>query len=77
MTTMAMSNQMVRGRSHSLEELVDRVMDALLGQTYESAASVARSVHDARRMRRAGDLDGALAVLGGVGAKRAIEDESG
>ena len=27
---------------------------------------MARSVHDARRLRQTGDLDGALAVLGGV-----------
>ena len=28
--------------------------------------SVARSVHEARRMRQAGDIEGALAVFGGV-----------
>ncbi len=28
--------------------------------------SVARSVHEARRMRQAGDIDGALAVLAGM-----------
>ena len=28
--------------------------------------SLARSVHDARRLRQAGDLDGALALLAGV-----------
>ncbi len=30
--------------------------------------SVARSVHEARRLRQAGDIDGALAVLAGVDA---------
>ena len=55
----------------SLEELVDRVIAALFGEQPETATptatqSVARSVHDARRLRQAGDLDGALAVLGGV-----------
>ena len=33
--------------------------------------SVARSVHEARRMRQAGDLDGALAVFAGVDTARA------
>ena len=55
----------------SLEELVDRVIAALFGEQPETATptateSVARSVHDARRLRQVGDVDGALAVLGGV-----------
>ena len=76
MTTMTMTNQMATAPGRSLEELVDRVMDALLGQNSEPAPSVARSVHDARRMRRAGDIDGALAVLGGVDTGRATEKEA-
>ncbi len=76
MTTMAMRNQTMTTRRQSLEELVDRVMDALLGQHSEPAQGVARSVHDARRMRRAGDLDGALAVFGGVDTGRATEKEA-
>ena len=67
MTTIAMTQQTEAGRS--LEELVDRVMDAVLGQTCREPQSVARSVHDARRLRRAGDVDGALAVLGAVDTK--------
>lgn len=66
MTTMAMDG-IGMGRRPSLEELVDRVIDALLGE--ESAAvprSVARVVHDARRMRQSGDLVGALAVFDGL-----------
>ena len=66
MTTMAMDG-IGTGRRRSLEELVDLVMDALLG--VESAArprSVARVVHDARRMRQSGDLCGALAVFEGL-----------
>ena len=66
MTTMTMTNQATVGNRRGLEELVDRVMDALLGQTSRETQSVARSVHDARRLRRSGDPDGALAVLGGV-----------
>ena len=70
----------------SLEELVDRVVDALffgkretgperrMGRTLREdpaqsvqegrmVQSLARAVHEARRLRQAGDLDGALAVL--------------
>ena len=61
----------------SLEELVDRLMAALFRVEPETAApetttqqSVARSVHEARRLRQAGDIEGALAVLAGMdGAK--------
>ena len=55
---------------HSLEELVDRVINALFGvqqeEAQEPAPTVAKSVHEARRLRRAGDLDGALTVMSGV-----------
>lgn len=50
----------------SLEELVDRLMDALTFKEETPQAegpSVARSIHEARRLRQAGDVDGALAVL--------------
>ena len=75
MTTMTMTNQAMVGNRRSLEELVDRVMDALLGQTCREAQSVARSVHDARRLRRSGDTGGALAVLGGVDIRGATDGE--
>ena len=57
----------------SLEELVDRLMAALFRALPEAAMqtetpSVARSVHEARRLRQAGNLDGALAVFAGVDA---------
>ena len=65
----------------SLEELVDRIFEALFRP--EPAATetpppegVARSVHEARRLRQAGDLDGALAVLAGVDPKRVTEREA-
>ena len=35
-------------------------------ETAAPAQSVAQSVHEARRLRQAGDLDGALAVFAGV-----------
>ena len=76
MTTMTMTNQAAVGSRHSLEELVNRVMDALLGQTCREAQSVARSVHDARRLRRSGDPEGALGVLGGVDVRSATEGEA-
>ena len=60
----------------SLEELVDRLMAALFSEQPETAPateplSVAKSVHEARRLRRAGDVDGALAVLAGMDATKA------
>ena len=50
----------------TLEALVDRVFEALLRATPETAPGIARGVHDARRLRQAGDLDGSLALLAGV-----------
>ncbi len=64
----------------SLEELVDRLMAALFraepetapqAETPSMARSVARSVHEARRLRQAGNLDGALAVFAGADTARA------
>ena len=60
----------------SLEELVDRLMAALFKAQPETAPatetpSVAKSVHEARRLKQAGDVDGALAVLAGVDTTKA------
>ena len=60
----------------SLEELVDRVMAALFSEQPETAPqtetlSVAKSVHEARRLRQAEDVEGALAVLAGVDTTKA------
>ena len=60
----------------SLEELVDRIFEALLGAAPETEPSVARSVHEARRLRQLGDLDGALALLAGVDLRQASEREA-
>lgn len=76
MTTMVVTNQTMAAPGRSLEELVDRVMDAVLGQTCREIQSVARSVHDARRLRRSGDTGGALAVLGSVDVRIATEGEA-
>ena len=55
----------------SLEELVDRLMDALFAANSEKAEpSATRSIHEARRLRQAGGLDGALDVLAGMDVTR-------
>ena len=55
------------GHRPTLEALVDRLIDSIFGGAPEAPEqSLARSVHDARRLRQAGDLDGALALLAGV-----------
>ena len=62
----------------SLEELVDRVFEAMgfkdVAETAE--ASVTRSIHEARRLRQAGDVDTALAVLGSVDVAKATPREA-
>ena len=74
MTTMAMN-------THTLEELVDRLLAALLGDGTEPDAdstptpSLSRSVHGARRLRQSGDLDGALAMLGDVDTAGAADSQ--
>ena len=58
----------------SLEELVDRLIEAMFRVEPETAApaqSVAQSVHEARRLRQAGDIEGALAVLAGMDSTKA------
>ena len=65
----------------SLEELVDQLMAAMGFKDEPETAtateipSVAKSVHEARRLRQAGDVDGALAVLAGVDAEKAETTE--
>ena len=62
----------------SLEELVDQLMAAMgfKEQEPETAETGAvRSIHEARRLRQAGDVDGALAVLAGVDAAQAETKE--
>ena len=81
MTTAVMNNRtMVVGERprRSLEELVDRVMDALFASNREqsTAQSVTKSVHDARRLRKAGNLDGALAVFASVEPDKTAPNET-
>ena len=55
--------EMTRPR-RSLEELVDRLIETLFRkETEPEEPSVARSIHEARRMRQAEDVDTALVVL--------------
>ena len=66
--TAVMNNgtMVVGGRPRpSLEELVDRVMEAIFASSRETppTQTVARRVHDARRLRQAGNPDGALALM--------------
>ena len=82
--TMTIGNRTTVARSRpSLEDLVDRLMAALFKEEPETAPetttatpSVARSVHEARRLRQAGDLDGALAVFDGLDAANATTKEA-
>ena len=66
MTTMTMDTR-------TLEELVDRLLAALFPPEPEPAPSLVWTVHEARRLRQSGDLDGALAVFTGVDAANATD----
>ncbi len=63
----------------SLEELVDQLF-AAMGLTDEpetlAEPSAVRSIHEARRLRQAGDVDTALAALAGVDAAKAAPREA-
>ena len=63
MTTITLESLPTPGR---LEELVDRLLATLFLDEPEqetSAPGLAETVHEARRLRQTGDLDGALAML--------------
>ncbi len=71
----------------SLEELVDQLIAALFKVEEPRAAtqtasaetaepSAVRSIHEARRLRQSGDVDGALAVLAGVDAAKTTQREA-
>ena len=61
----------------SLEELVDQLFAAMFKEdTAETEQSATRSIHEARRLRQAGDVDGALGVLAGVDAAKATPREA-
>ena len=60
----------------SLKELVDRLMAALFKEEEAAEPSATRSIHEARRLRQAGEIDGALAVLAGVDVAKATPGEA-
>ena len=64
----------------SLEELVDQLFAAMgfRDDTAETAETqtATRSIHEARRLRQAGDVDTALAVLGDVDTAKATARET-
>ena len=76
--TVRLNDRMVTGRpERRLEELAGRVIDALLASIgAKSERSVARAVHDARRQRQAGDLDGAMAAFADLDPAGASETEA-
>ena len=73
-----METEAVRPR-RSLEELVDQLF-AAMGFVDEPDTAVeqsaTRSIHEARRLRQAGDVDSALGVLGSVDAGKATPREA-
>ena len=67
----------------SLEELVDRLFAAMgfgeetaTAETQPVQHSAARSIHEARRLRQAGDVDGALGVLASMDMSKADTREA-
>ncbi|MCY3646792.1 MAG: hypothetical protein OXH07_07450 [Chloroflexi bacterium] len=67
MTTATSSIPFTTATGPTLEALVDRLIDSIFGGGPDAPEqSLARTVHDARRLRQAGDLNGALALLAGV-----------
>ena len=77
-TTIGTVGTMGAATRPSLEELVDRLIAAIFASNGEQSTTetVARSVHDARRLRQTGDLDGALAVFADVGTGKADASEA-
>ena len=77
MTTMALETTAAAGRP-TLEELVDRLLAALLGNDALADAatvSLVKTVHEARRLRQSGDLDGALAAFHGADTADASDSQ--
>ncbi|MCY3557866.1 MAG: hypothetical protein OXH13_04395 [Chloroflexi bacterium] len=61
----------------TLEELVDRIIDAIFGpnETVQPTTSPARVIHEARQLRQSGDLDEALALFTDLDLATATEGE--
>ena len=77
MTTMTLETTAAATRP-TLEELVDRLLTALLGNDAladTTAVSLVKTVHEARRLRQSGDLEGALGLFTGVDTAGASDAE--
>ena len=72
----AATNTMTAPRP-TLEELVDRIIDAIFGldETVQPITSPARAIHEARRLRQSGDLDRAIALFADLDLTGATEGE--
>ena len=73
MTTITLDSPSTTGR---LEELVDRLLAALFKADAARATpahNLVKTVHEARRSRQSGDLDGALAMLADVDTTQATD----
>ena len=73
MTTITLESPSSTGR---LEELVDRLLGTLFrSDTGQRAPTLAWAIHEARRLRQSGDLDGGLAMLASVDTTDAAGDQ--
>lgn len=75
MTTMTLETA---ASTRRLEELVDRLLAALLGDATlvdTAAASPAGAIHFARWLRQTGDLDAALATMAEVDIRQATDPQ--
>ena len=77
MTTITMDTPSTTGR---LEDLVDRLLATLCSPDSEQPEpapppSLVKAVHEGRRLRQSGDLDGALAAMAGVDDSNATDGQ--
>ena len=75
MTTITLESPASTG---SLEELVDRLLATLFSpdsEQTEPAPNPVKTVHEARRLRQSGDLDGALAVFADLDTANATDGQ--
>ena len=77
MTTITLDSPSTTGR---LEDLVDRLLATLLSPDSEQTEpaptpSLVKAVHEARRLRQSGDLEGALAAMADVDDSSATDSQ--
>ena len=77
MTTITLDSPSTTGQ---LEELVDRLLATLFSPDSEQpepapTPSLVKAVHEGRRLRQSGDLDGALAMLADVDTDNATDGQ--